>query len=816
MNDILENKPKFALKAHNNKEKYLFVFVVSFVIFMIVVIPVLIVDKGYMFYYGDFNAQQNMFYDHVQKAAKAGELNYDWGTDLGSSFIGSYAFYLLGSPFFWLTVLFPAGAAPYLIPWLLGVKTAVAAVTSYAYLRRFVKTPSAAVIGSFLYAFSGFQLYNVFFNHFHDVTALFPLLLLALEMAVVDNKKGVFALTVGMMAVVNYFFFAGQVTFLVIYFLCRLFCKDFNINLKKFFCLAFEAVVGVMLAAFMLLPASYCVVENPRVDSMLSGIDMVVYGDKMRLFRIIQSFFMMSDPPARSNLFSSETARWSSMAGYLPMYSMAGVIAFMKVKKKHWAKRLVTICIICALVPFLNTSFYMFNSSYYARWYYMPILIMAMMTALVIEDMQKEGGKLDIKSGIPAVCVVLGICLVIAFLPKENSESEKLEFFKITKYLDLFIVQMSVTVVTLILLLLFVYKWQKKYKKYYYTIICGLTITSVSIVTAANIWYGALQGPYPDKYISQAVNGSEQIDMLKDEFYRLDTSENIDNYCMFWGYSSMRAFQSVVTPSIMEFYIDMGLDRDVASRIDTKYYALRGLLSVKYYVLRKDEYEDKIIPEIPLTGFTKLKETEDFVIYENQNFIPMGFAYDTYITEEEFEEMSTVTRSVALLESLVLTPEQYEKYSDIITKSTTNITTSTVLYKMLCEEKQAVSCKSFEADNDGFSATIDLKKDSLVFFSVPYDKGFSATVNGEKAEIEKVSNGMMAIRVPAGNDNIIRFDYSPYGFKTGVAVSLAGVSLLFIYLGINFALKKRTAKTVKPAKDKSENFSGISEISNKE
>ena len=41
---------------------------------------------------------------------------------------------------------------------------------------------------------------------------------------------------------------------------------------------------------------------------------------------------------------------------------------------------------MCALVPILNSAFYALNSSYYARWYYMPVLILAAMTVNALED----------------------------------------------------------------------------------------------------------------------------------------------------------------------------------------------------------------------------------------------------------------------------------------------------------------------------------------------------------------------------------------------------------------------------------------------
>lgn len=66
----------------------------------------------------------------------------------------------------------------------------------------------------------------------------------------------------------------------------------------------------------------------------------------------------------------------------------------------------------------------------------------------------------------------------------------------------------------------------------------------------------------------------------------------------------------------------------------------------------------------------------------------------------------------------------------------------------------------------GFNAKIDLDKDNLVFFSVPYDDGWSAKVNGQDVEIEKVDYGFMAVLCPAGS-NDIQFTYETKGLFLG-------------------------------------------------
>ena len=155
------------------KEKYFSTFIIALVTAAALFVPYMILGEGYFTFYGDFNVQQIPFYQQCHKAVKEGNIFWSWTTDLGANFIGSYSFYLLGSPFFWLTIPFPNFMVPYLMGPLLILKFACAALTSYCYIRRFTRTSSAARLGGLLYAFSGFSVYNIFFNHFHEAIIFF-------------------------------------------------------------------------------------------------------------------------------------------------------------------------------------------------------------------------------------------------------------------------------------------------------------------------------------------------------------------------------------------------------------------------------------------------------------------------------------------------------------------------------------------------------------------------------------------------------------------------------------------------------------------
>ena len=117
-------------------------FLIALATAALIFIPFIIWDKGYFFFYGDFNVQQIPFYKLAHEAVCSGDLFWNWYTDLGANFIGSYSFYLLGSPFFWLTLPFPTEFVPHLIGPLLILKHACAAATGTLYFKRFVAQPA--------------------------------------------------------------------------------------------------------------------------------------------------------------------------------------------------------------------------------------------------------------------------------------------------------------------------------------------------------------------------------------------------------------------------------------------------------------------------------------------------------------------------------------------------------------------------------------------------------------------------------------------------------------------------------------------------
>ena len=767
-------------------------------------IPFIIYGRGYFIYYGDFNVQQIPFYQLAHDCVRSGDIFWNWNTDLGANFIGSYSFYLLGSPFFWLTLPFPSAAVPYLMGPLLILKFACSGLTAYLYLQRFVK-PENAVIGSLLYAFSGFSIYNVFFNHFHEAIVYFPLMLLGMELYMKENRRGLFALTVFLSALSNYYFFVGQVFFLLIYWLIRMLSGDWECTLGKFLWLGFEAVIGTAMAGVILLPSYLAVIQNNRTGDILAGWDALIYTKPQRLFDIIHSFFFPQDIPARPNFFPDSDNKWSSMSAWLPVFSCCGAIAYFQSRKhSDWLRRMLIILVICTLVPFFNAMFQLFNWMYYARWYYMLVLMLVLATVTCFD--QEEERPVEWKRAFGWTFGITSFfVLLIGFMPKSwtpDEETGKLQF-GLMNDVGRFWIYVAITVVGLLLACLLVMLLHAD-RRLFFRWTTGV-IVCVSLISG---WYliglGKANSNYPDRFvIERGIEGADPISLPDpEETVRVDMNDGMDNQAMFWKLPTINAFHSIVPGSVMEFYESVGVPRSVGSRPEASHYALRSLLSTRWlfdydnsdnmqYAKSEDKYFE-YAGSTKMPGWTYADKQNGFFIYENQYYIPMGFTYDAYLTREEYDALSQYQRELALLKAIVLEEENAAAPPQALASlSAQNVSYSQNAYFSDCLARRETAADSFTRDNRGFTATITLEKENYVFFSVPYEEGWSATVNGEPAQIVKANVGFMAVLCPAGTDVTIRFDYMTPGLKYGLLLSLAALTLFLLYLVLMTCFDRR-------------------------
>lgn len=722
-------KSEFAVKA----------FSINFFIAFFAFINILLRGNGIFTLCNDFNEQQIPFHMLTNEAVKNGNFLWNWNIDLGSSFVGAMGYYTLGSPFFWLTVLFPKNLFPFLAGWLYMLKYAIAGLSSFLFLRRFVKDKNFALLGSVFYAFSGFQTTNLLFYSFHDAVAFFPFMLLGLEKLTHDKKKGVFAFAVFINAFVNYYFFVQEVIFIILYYLCRQGGHVWK-KRKEIFCCIGEGALGISMAGILLYPSFLFTLANPRILNFFPKEYWIETGRRflLKLFRV---FFFPGEMMAAQSCITEYD--WSSWSAYLPMVGVGLVLCYVIKRRRDWLSRLLIISAFFVLIPLLNSVFNLFLDTNYHRWYFMLILFMSLASVRVLEDKEEYPVKI-----VYLFTAVIMICS--AFLFQWWSEHKFELIFRENDFWVLSVIGIGGSIVTF-LILLFI----KDKKAYFLSLLSCIGVWGCITTSFTCNLYQEFSGQSPQEYYDRILTFQEIKEV--NPAYRFRTDDNTLTLTV--PVMGTGSFNSTVNGSIFEFYEALGEPRAVFSPKGEE--GMQELLSARYYISDAADQPDNIVQVI--------NGKKSYYVYEKEKSLPIGFTYDSYITKSELLETDPSIRALLMLKTLVVPDEAAGEAAKRLG------------HEMDLERPDKESCMDkrlqessveFVRNNSFFYSVIQADADKYAFFSVPYDKGWKAAVNGENTDIINC-NGMMAVPVEEGENHIF-FKYRNTDLLVGAAISLMG------------------------------------------
>lgn len=724
------------MKKKSIFKNYLFMsFFLSFILGCLIIIPNVIAGKGVFSLWADYNVQQVLFGKISNYSFKSGSYLWTWFNDLGSNFIATFSFYNLFSPFSLIAYLFPADWFPIINPFLIILKFSVSGLTSYLFLKRYVKDGKLAVLGSLLYSFCGFQFTNILF-HMYDSVVLFPLLLYTLDNLVYDNKKLPFALCVALNAFTDWFMFIGQVVFVIIYYLIKILLKDYKFSWKQFFDVLLEGLLGTLLASFILIPSFLFTVSNPRIDNNWTLLSSLKYNGLSHYFEILRAFFFPSEimhPRAFLNI-----ENYSSVDFYLPFVGSVLGISYILKKPKSWISVLMITCVFIMVVPILNSMVFLFTTTYYARWFYMPVLIMSLASLKCLEDRSKTTSGFLISVG--SLFLVILAYFILRWIHPNT------EYIHDIKYIFMMIGAMVINLVMLFLIL----KFSRNKVSW---IILGVMIFSCFWGNYTIYKYRGNKFNY-DEYFNNYINGYKEIKFK--ELVRSNATDScLPNLGLVIKNSNLNSFNSNISGSAFEFYKSIDYNRIVSTYIDYKDRDLNNFLSVKYIISCGNS-------DLSEFGYELDHNTKNYGVYSNPDFREMGLVFNKYISNNEFMKYSTDLKTSSLNESIILSKEQIKKYG--------------ALYDNVVN----IQSNKFEYINNGFKSSIDLSGDTLILYTVPYDEGWKATINGKTVPIEKVDNGFMAVKGNKGSNKIV-FYYYPKGLNIGLVISFFSLGGLIFY-----------------------------------
>ena len=766
------------------KERAVF-FLLCFVTSLIPVLYPVIAGHGMYFIADDFMTQQVPFITYLSGMVKKGIDTWAWDVDLGSSTIQAFSFYELGSPFFWLIALFPQWMAPYLIGPAMILKYLVACYTAQMYLKRFTRTAWNAVPGALLYAFSGFQSTNLSFNHFHDVVAFFPLMLVGLEMVMDEHDPAAktrhglfFAAAVCLNAVVNYFFFVQSTIFLVIYYLVRFSAvKQPKRMLHDLPRILFYALLGAGMAGLILIPNYYYVLQNPRSSQFLLG--------QKHFYSLNHFMYMIKGLLMPGDIMWDETAllkySWTSTSAHLPFIGFCFVFAYM-LKKRDWLFWALAVFILLGLFPETNAMFLLFTTDY-QRWWYGIVILAALATVLVAESPEEY----PLRKGVCIQAVLLVLLRgYLAFARDYNFNSGNSALYHPLRFhffLSLMVPGM-------------IYAWMLGTKKPVterrgkILLIC-ISLFAMLTTTYNEYRYKKLSPVSEDTYILMQKTAQDMPGIEPE--YRYQNFENTKIlFSNAKNTSGNLSYTSTVSPALseldtlFEYYADN-------SRVYKHIYAgFPQAVAARYLVDSGLNYTEAFPQAILDAGeeYTRYSSNGVECVVKAYNAAQIGYRTEHYITEAEWYKVPLEDRGVELLYApcvkddetgmkLGLQPVTVAEILAMIQQYPENTEGSRLLVSPLldelCVRNNAGCVKDFDRDEHGFTCRTDYAEDSTVFFSIPADEGWHITIDGENTDFTD-AGGLMLLRVPGGEHMIRGVYHCPY-FRTGCMISTVCAAL---------------------------------------
>lgn len=111
-------------------------------------------------------------------------------------------------------------------------------------------------------------------------------------------------------------------------------------------------------------------------------------------------------------------------------------------------------------------------------------------------------------------------------------------------------------------------------------------------------------------------------------------------------------------------------------------------------------------------------------------------------------------------------------------------------------ERGYTRLKSEAAENDSYTdtsyrCTVNAAEPATLYTSIPYERGWSAYVDGEKVDTAAYAGAFVSLEIDAG-EHEIELKYTPEGFVPGVVLTLLGI--VFLVLSTLYFRRKRKAE----------------------
>lgn len=818
---------------------------------------------------------------------------WDMSLGYGADILSTLNYYAIGDPLNLLYGFVSPKNTETMYDFMILLRMYLAGITFIMYARKMKKRSYGTVIGALVYVFSGFC-FRLGLRHpfFINPIIYFPLLCLGIEKIYQRERPYVFIFAVCVSAMSNYYFLYMLTIFAVIYAWIRFYKYTEENKMKNFFLTILKFgmyyTLGIAMAAVILLPSVIGFLGNGRYGKGVDWKSLIVYPGKYYLL-FIENFIGYGNMGSNTN------------AGYLPIVGIVVLFTLFSQRMKHKKYRVAFIASIIALI--LPIFGYAFNGFSYAnnRWAFALSFIVALLTAEMYP-------RLFVMSKRQQIGIGAGIIIYTVFCIIVNASGEE-----ILKNKGI-MAACGLIAVFYILLLIFQrlgYDTQKR--------IVRVSMAILLLISVGVHGYYRFD-PKGYAYTQEFMDQGQAYRTLKEDNIRMLSKVNdpsvyrvhaegyrYKNYGLINHLNTISGYYSITAKCVTDTikgYDTLGMQyADKYKGVDQRL-GLLSLAGVKYITVAHNSQVAKDVSskgDVPY-GVEKQSKKGNITLYKNKYALPFAYAYDSYMTEQQYEQLNGIGKEQAMLAQIILNqhpadkeiqhneqrndpdiqtislPEtrisspKGKKYADITVpvekdketylyfknlvyhgkkngddnfiltgrkgtkgilvtqndvqqkihiQSTFNpyyfgrkdyivkinhqtskakekvrlnflspgeyefddISLITVPKKDVLarlKERKENSMKQIQYEGNHFRGVYHAEKDQILCVTIPYSKGWKATVNGNRTKIYKANGMFMGIIMKKGTQSV-KLDYETPGLKIGAWISLVAWIGLGIY-----------------------------------
>lgn len=315
------------------------------------------------------------------------------------------------------------------------------------------------------------------------------------------------------------------------------------------------------------------------------------------------------------------------------------------------------------------------------------------------------------------------------------------------------------------------------------------------------------------------------IDYIKehdDGFYRITgvrTPSGAATYCtpLYFGFFDS-SYYTDIDAATYEFLNEV-YPESFINGVGSKYSVGVGgsieistLTGYKYYLAQGNTRNEIIKPR----GYNHIKSIRDIHIYENENALSVGVAYDTYIRRSVFEKYTDKQQRAILLYCVVLDDEVETELKEFTKKELRELcgrvkeNSNFYGYAERVEELQQHDMEVISWKDDYILGEIETDDDIVLSISIPDFNGWTLWVDGVETEMQSVNIGFMGVELSKGTHKI-ELKYFPKTLKLGAIISVCAILIYLLLLtqhkrirllGLQEQLPERESKPKKVFKSK--------------